>query len=120
MSIGLLECFIDCFWSEYPDLRKGTFPQIYIILLCAGGCKVEFLLTKWLNRKYFSKPIDKPGNRVYYQTIESEQATERSGMQCLKSTLMLQICVVECVSPGHIRMAGCIRIHFAAPEYDVL
>ena len=37
-------------------------------------------------------------------------------MQCLKSILMLQSVTVECVSPGHIRMAGCIRMAFTAPE----
>ena len=66
--------------------------------------------------KYFSKPIDKIGKWVYYLAIESKQINERSGMQCLKSILMQHSLVVECVSPGHIRMAGCIRIHFVAPE----
>ena len=66
--------------------------------------------------KYFSKPIDKIGKWVYYLAIESEQRNERSGLQCLKSILMLHSLVVECVSPGHIRMAGCIRIRFSAPE----
>ena len=57
---------------------------------------------------------------MYYQTIESEQPKERSGLQCLKRILMLQVAVVvECVSPGHIRMAGCIRMLFAAPETDI-
>ena len=64
----------------------------------------------------FSKPIDKIGKWVYYLAIESEQRNERSGLQCLKSILMLHSLVVECVSPGHIRMAGCIRIRFSAPE----
>ena len=41
-------------------------------------------------------------------------------MQCLKPILMSQSgTVVECVSPGHIRMAGCIRVLFAAPETDI-
>ena len=53
---------------------------------------------------------------MYYHTIESEQPKERSGMQCLNRILMLQSCVVECVSPGHIRMAGCIRLLLVAPE----
>ena len=66
--------------------------------------------------KYFSKPIDKIGKWVYYLAIESEQRNDRSGLQCLKSILMQHSLVVECVSPGHIRMAGCIRIHFVAPE----
>ena len=64
----------------------------------------------------FSKPIDKIGKWVYYLAIESEQRNERSGLQCLKSILMLHSLVVECVSPGHIRMAGCIRVRFSAPE----
>ena len=64
----------------------------------------------------FSKPIDKIWKWVYYLAIESKQINERSGMQCLKSILMQHSLVVECVSPGHIRMAGCIRIRFAAPE----
>ena len=49
---------------------------------------------------------------MYYLTIESEQAKERSGLQCLKRIPTLQSAVVECVSPGHIRMAGCIRMRF--------
>ena len=56
---------------------------------------------------------------MYYLTIESEQTKERSGLQCLKRIPTLQSAVVECVSPGHIRMAGCIRMLFAAPETDI-
>ena len=71
-------------------------------------------------KKNFQNPIDNLGNWVYYRTIESEQPKERSGLQCLKRILMLQnTVVVECVSPGHIRMAGCIRMLFAAPETDI-
>ena len=66
---------------------------------------------------FFYKPIDKLGKLAYTLVIESEQAKERSGMQCLKPILMSQSgAVVECVSPGHIRMAGCIRMLLAAPE----
>lgn len=55
---------------------------------------------------------------MYYLTIETEQTKERSRLQCLKRNLMLQECVVECISPGHIRMAGCVRMLFAALEGD--
>ena len=53
---------------------------------------------------------------MYTLVIESEQTKERSGLQCLKRIPTLQSAVVECVSPGHIRMAGCVRMLFAAPE----
>ena len=81
----------------------------------SGLFNVYYIPTRIIG-EYFSKPIDKIGIWVYYLAIESKQINERSGMQCLKSILMQHSLVVECVSPGHIRMAGCIRIHFVAPE----
>ena len=55
---------------------------------------------------------------MYDAPIESKQTYERSGLQCLKSILIRCSSVVECIPPGHIRMAGCIRVHFLHLKHD--
>ena len=73
---------------------------------------------KKIQKNFFIIPIDIVCKWVYDAPVESKQIYERSGLQCLKSILIWRSFVVECIPPGHIRMAGCIRIHFLHLKHD--